>query len=83
MFNLNTSRYLQIQCFVSSNWGCSPSCPTSLLDSMLEIKMDLKQIIGKVYAIFNEYNMTNLEELRQIWEETYNNQKQKQLGCRF
>lgn len=50
---------------------------------MLEIKMDLKQIIGKVYAIFNEYNMTNLEELRQIWEETYNNQKQKQLGCRF
>ena len=54
---------------MASNSDCFPLSPSeSLLETILKCKVNIKQVIGRIYTLLNTYNMNSLDSLRIKWE---------------
>lgn len=63
-------RYLQLRSFVSSSFKHFPSRPPdSLLETVLDLNVHSKGIIGKIYAVINSVKIEPLARVRGKWEE--------------
>ena len=66
---------------MASNSDCFPlSPPESQLETILKCKVNIKHVIGRIYAMLNKHNMNSLDSLRIKWETDLMKRLQKKYG---